>query len=89
MPRLLGVDIPSEKRIEIALQYIFGVGPFVAKKVAPLSDKLGFKKLRDALMLCTDTQFMTRTTGVDATLAIELLVVKLAAPVRPAQTAEA
>ena len=33
MPRLLGVDIPTEKRIEIALQYIYGVGPFVARKV--------------------------------------------------------
>ena len=33
MPRLLGVDIPSEKRIEIALQYIYGVGPAVARKV--------------------------------------------------------
>ena len=32
MPRLLGVDIPNEKRIEIALQYIYGVGPYVAKK---------------------------------------------------------
>jgi small subunit ribosomal protein S13 len=33
MPRLLGVDIPNEKRIEIALQYIYGVGPWVAQKV--------------------------------------------------------
>jgi small subunit ribosomal protein S13 len=27
MPRLLGVDIPGKKRIEIALRYIHGVGP--------------------------------------------------------------
>ena len=33
MPRLLGVDIPNEKRIEIALQYIYGVGKTLAKKV--------------------------------------------------------
>ena len=33
MPRLLGVDIPNEKRIEIALTYIYGVGPAVAKQV--------------------------------------------------------
>lgn len=26
MPRILGVDIPKEKRIEIALTYLFGVG---------------------------------------------------------------
>jgi small subunit ribosomal protein S13 len=33
MPRLLGVDIPNEKRIEIALTYIYGVGPKTAQKV--------------------------------------------------------
>ena len=33
MPRLLGVDIPNEKRIEIALTYISGVGPKTAQKV--------------------------------------------------------
>ena len=32
MPRLLGVDIPNEKRIDVALQYLYGVGPAVAKK---------------------------------------------------------
>ncbi len=26
MPRLVGVDIPKEKRIEIALTYIYGIG---------------------------------------------------------------
>ncbi|HEB53651.1 MAG TPA: 30S ribosomal protein S13 [bacterium] len=32
MPRLLGVDIPNEKRIDIALQYLYGVGAHTAKK---------------------------------------------------------
>ena len=26
MPRILGIDIPKEKRIEISLTYIFGIG---------------------------------------------------------------
>jgi small subunit ribosomal protein S13 len=26
MPRIIGIDIPNEKRIEIALTYIFGIG---------------------------------------------------------------
>jgi small subunit ribosomal protein S13 len=26
MPRIIGVDIPKEKRIEIALTYLFGIG---------------------------------------------------------------
>ncbi len=31
MPRLLGVDIPNEKRVEYALRYIYGIGPSRAK----------------------------------------------------------
>ncbi|MEM9227493.1 MAG: 30S ribosomal protein S13 [Verrucomicrobiota bacterium] len=27
MPRLLGVDIPANKKIEYSLQYIYGIGP--------------------------------------------------------------
>ena len=27
MARIAGVDLPNDKRIEIALTYIFGIGP--------------------------------------------------------------
>ncbi len=33
MPRLLGVDIPGEKRIEASLPYIYGIGPNTAKRI--------------------------------------------------------
>ncbi|MBE2204396.1 MAG: 30S ribosomal protein S13 [Chthoniobacterales bacterium] len=33
MPRLLGVDIPGDKRIEASLPYIYGMGPSNTKKV--------------------------------------------------------
>ncbi len=33
MPRLLGVDIPGDKRIEASLPYIYGVGPSAARKI--------------------------------------------------------
>ena len=33
MPRIAGVDLPKEKRIEAALPYIFGIGPALAKKI--------------------------------------------------------
>ena len=33
MPRLLGVEIPSEKRIEASLTYIYGIGPTTAKRI--------------------------------------------------------
>ena len=32
MPRLLGVEIPADKRIEASLTYIYGVGPSTAKR---------------------------------------------------------
>ncbi|MFC1640993.1 30S ribosomal protein S13 [Patescibacteria group bacterium] len=33
MARIAGVDIPKEKRVEVALTYIYGVGPSISKKV--------------------------------------------------------
>jgi small subunit ribosomal protein S13 len=33
MARIAGIDIPREKRVEIALQYIFGIGPSISKQV--------------------------------------------------------
>lgn len=33
MPRLLGVDIPNNKKIEFSLRYIYGIGPTRAKIV--------------------------------------------------------
>ncbi|HEX5175724.1 MAG TPA: 30S ribosomal protein S13 [Chthoniobacteraceae bacterium] len=33
MPRLLGVEIPGEKRIEASLPYVYGVGPSTAKRI--------------------------------------------------------
>lgn len=51
MPRILGVDIPKDKKIKIALRYVYGIGPTRAltilketgidpeKKAADLSDE--------------------------------------------------
>lgn len=33
MARIAGVDLPKEKRIEIALTYIYGIGPSSAQKI--------------------------------------------------------
>ncbi|MDD2428375.1 MAG: 30S ribosomal protein S13 [Eubacteriales bacterium] len=33
MARIAGVDLPKEKRVEIGLTYIFGIGPTTAKKI--------------------------------------------------------
>lgn len=33
MARIAGVDLPRDKRIEVALTYIFGIGPFKASQI--------------------------------------------------------
>lgn len=33
MARISGVDIPEEKRIEVSLTYVFGIGPALSKKI--------------------------------------------------------
>jgi small subunit ribosomal protein S13 len=47
MARIKGVDIPNEKRIEIALTYIYGVGRQLAREVL-INTKVDFdKKAKD------------------------------------------
>jgi small subunit ribosomal protein S13 len=44
MPRVLGVDIPAQKRLEVALTYLYGVGrPTAAKVCSALSLDPGLK----------------------------------------------
>jgi small subunit ribosomal protein S13 len=33
VPRLIGVDIPKEKRIDVSLRYIYGVGETLSSKI--------------------------------------------------------
>jgi small subunit ribosomal protein S13 len=33
MPRIIGVDIPGHKRIDIALRYIYGIGPTNSREI--------------------------------------------------------
>ena len=33
MARLAGVDLPRNKRMEVALTYIYGIGPTIAKRI--------------------------------------------------------
>lgn len=37
MPRIVGVDVPKEKRIEIALTYIYGIGRTNSSKILKTS----------------------------------------------------
>lgn len=33
MARIAGVDIPNEKRVEISLRYIYGIGPTLSRQI--------------------------------------------------------
>ncbi len=33
MPRIVGVDVPKDKRIDVALTYLYGVGDMTARRV--------------------------------------------------------
>ena len=47
MPRILGVDIPNDKRTVISLRYIYGIGPFLAEQLCQRSGINPDKRARD------------------------------------------
>ena len=47
MPRIIGVDIPKEKRIEISLMYIYGIGRTLSNKVLKAAGISPDKRAKD------------------------------------------
>ena len=47
VPRIIGVDVPKEKRIDIALTYIYGIGRTLAVKVLKAANIDLAKRARD------------------------------------------
>jgi small subunit ribosomal protein S13 len=47
MPRILGVDIPNDKRTVISLRYIYGIGPFLADQLCERTGINPDKRARD------------------------------------------
>jgi len=47
VPRIIGVDIPKEKRIEISLTYIYGIGRAVSNKVLKAANINPDKRAKD------------------------------------------
>ena len=47
MARIAGVDIPREKRLEISLTYIFGIGKSTAQKICEASGLNPNTRVRD------------------------------------------
>ena len=67
MPRLLGVDIPNDKKTVISLTYLYGVGPKVARE---LCLKAGLDQYRKAHEL-TDEELSTLGTILERDYTVE------------------
>ena len=67
MARLAGVDLPNEKRIEIALTYIFGVGRTRAKETLAATGISPDIRVKDL----TDEQLITLRDYLEANYKIE------------------
>jgi small subunit ribosomal protein S13 len=67
MPRVIGVDIPPNKRLEIALTYLYGVGTTTAKKVCKTLNLDPGMKPRDL----TEEQLATIATHLQKEYAVE------------------
>ncbi|MEN6303493.1 MAG: 30S ribosomal protein S13 [Armatimonadia bacterium] len=47
MPRIVGVDVPRDKRVGIALTYIYGIGHTTAKKIVEMAGIDPATRMRD------------------------------------------
>lgn len=47
MARIVGIDIPDKKRVEIAIRYIYGIGPVNGKKVLEIAKINPDKRAKD------------------------------------------
>ncbi len=67
MARIAGVNLPREKRLEIALTYIYGIGQGTAHKVCLDLDLSPDEKVRDL----TDEEITKLRTYIDTNLEVE------------------
>ncbi len=67
MARIAGVNIPTNKRVEIALQYIHGVGPQTAREIL---DKVGIEDARRVNQL-TDAEVLQIREAIDRDYTVE------------------
>jgi small subunit ribosomal protein S13 len=67
MARISGVDIPREKRLEISLTYVFGIGRTTAKLICEQTGIDPNTRVRDL----TDSEVNKIRTWVDSNLKVE------------------
>ena len=47
MARIAGIDIPNDKRVDVSLRYIFGIGATMASRIVDQAQVEGVTKVRD------------------------------------------
>src|SRR5487761_2737061 len=67
MARISGVDIPREKRLEISLTYIFGIGLSTSQKICDVAEVSRNTRVRDL----TDEEIVRLRSWIDANLKVE------------------
>ena len=67
MPRIVGVEVPKEKPVEIALTYIFGVGRSNARQVLTATQVDPHKRAKDL----TDEEVSRLTQAIQSTAKVE------------------
>jgi small subunit ribosomal protein S13 len=67
MARISGVDIPREKRLEISLTYIYGIGSTTSTQICAAADISPSTRVRDL----TDEEVARLRTYIDANFRVE------------------
>jgi len=67
LARIAGVNLPREKRLEVALTYIYGIGPTTARTIAAELGLSPDEKVRDL----TDEEITKLRTYIDSNLEVE------------------
>ena len=47
MARIAGVDIPDNKKVEVSLQYIYGIGPKASQQILSVANVNPATKVKD------------------------------------------
>lgn len=80
MARIVGVDIPSEKRVVVSLTYVYGIGDSTAKKIckdAGVSEDIRVKNLTDEQLVALRAQVAKYKTEGDLRREVALNIKRL------------
>jgi len=67
MARIAGIDVPRDKRIDVALRYIYGIGPGLARRITQQAQVDGATKTRDL----SDEEVTRLREVIDRTCTVE------------------